>query len=241
MDDMIKKLIEEIICFDQQGELPKSKEYQEYIHFCDMKAYENQLYLAGKRLVAGLDEVGRGPLAGPVVAACVILPEDFYLPGLDDSKKVSEKRRLAFYQVIVQEAITYGIGVATPEEIDQFNIYQATKLAMERALGNLTYKPDHLIIDAMKLDVDIEQTSLIKGDSRSVSVAAASILAKVTRDIYMEQMDLVYPGYEFKANKGYGTKAHLAAIEQLGITPIHRKSFEPIRSMIHPEPTLFDL
>lgn len=181
-------------------------------------------------IIAGIDEAGRGPLAGEVVAAAVILPADRKIIGLDDSKKVSAVRRQALREEIMKYA-EYGIGIATAQEIDTYNIYEATKIAMLRALGNLSSVPEHLLIDAMKLDVKIPQTSLIKGDAISNSIAAASIMAKTTRDMMMEKYDSEYPEYGFGGHKGYGTKTHLEALEIYGATPIHRKTFEPIKSM----------
>lgn len=199
-----------------------------------MKRYENEH--AGK-IVAGIDEAGRGPIAGEVVAAAVILPEDFKLPGLDDSKKLSLKKRLEFREFIMAHA-DYGIGMATVREIDTYNIYEATKMAMDRALNNLMQKPDHLLIDAMTLNTGIEQTSIIKGDANSNSIAAASVLAKTTRDMMMDSYSEEFPGYDLHNNKGYGTKKHLDGIESFGVTKIHRKTFEPVKSKIS-QKTLF--
>jgi ribonuclease HII len=241
MISTLKDLIDGIIHQVHQISSQENKEYLEYIKFIEMSAYENSLINHKVRYIAGIDEVGRGPLAGPVVAACVILPEDFYLPGINDSKKLSKKKREKFYSIILEHAVSYGIGVATVEEIDELNIYQATKLAMERAIKHLTIKPDHLLIDAMKLDVEIAQTSIIKGDAKSISIAAASIVAKVTRDLYMAQLGNKYPMYQFDTNSGYGTKVHLEAIETYGIIPEHRKTYEPIKTKIMTSKTIFDL
>ncbi|MBS7069725.1 MAG: ribonuclease HII, partial [Streptococcus parasanguinis] len=177
------------------------------------------------------DEVGRGPLAGPVVAAAVILPENCKIPGLNDSKKIPKSKHKEIYEAVLQNAIAIGIGVKDNQVIDQVNIYEATKLAMIEAIGQLEPQPQHLLIDAMKLDLPISQTSIIKGDANSLSIAAASIVAKVTRDQMMEELDKEYPGYDFAKNAGYGTANHLAGLDQLGVTPIHRRSFEPIKSM----------
>ncbi|MBQ4262765.1 MAG: ribonuclease HII [Bacilli bacterium] len=193
-----------------------------------MKDFENELYNLGVNLVAGIDEVGRGPLVGPVVACAVILPKDFYMEEINDSKKLSEKKREMLYSVIMENAISVGIGVKSEKVIDQVNIYEATKLAMIDAVNNLSVKPEHLLIDAMKLDIDIPQTSIIKGDSKSESIAAASIVAKVTRDRMLDELDLVYPEYDFKNNKGYGTKKHLEAIKKYGVIDEHRRSFSPV-------------
>ena len=199
-----------------------------------MQVYERDLRAAGKRCIAGVDEVGRGPLAGPVVAACVVLPEDFDVLGVDDSKKLSEKKREQLYDAILSEALAYGIGMQDNANIDEINILEATKEAMrcaileaERALRAKTgCGIDHILIDALTLrEVAIPQTGIIKGDSASLSIAAASILAKVTRDRMMVEYDSIYPGYAFAKNKGYGTKAHYEGLQAQGMTPIHRRSF----------------
>ena len=196
-----------------------------------MLAYEKECYARGMELIAGVDEVGRGPLAGPVVAAAVILPKACKIPGLNDSKKIPKSKHKEIYEAVLQNAIAIGIGVKDNHVIDQVNIYEATKLAMMEAIGQLEPQPQHLLIDAMKLDLPIPQTSIIKGDANSLSIAAASIVAKVTRDQMMEEFDKEYPGYDFAKNAGYGTANHLAGLDQLGVTPIHRRSFEPIKSM----------
>jgi ribonuclease HII len=214
-----------------EKEMEKKQELQS--QWLNMNKYENELRKQGFRYIAGIDEVGRGPLAGPVVAAAVILPLDFYLPGLNDSKKISEKKREEFYEAIVQQSISYGIGIIDNEEIDEVNIYVATKKAMYQAINNLTVNPDYLLIDAMKLDTPYPQESIIKGDSKSVSISAASILAKVTRDRMMKEYAFQYPQYGFEKNMGYGTKDHLQALSAYGISPLHRKSFAPIKDMIH--------
>ena len=196
-----------------------------------MLAYEKECYARGIELIAGVDEVGRGPLAGPVVAAAVILPKACKIPGLNDSKKIPKSKHKEIYEAVLQNAIAIGIGVKDNQVIDQVNIYEATKLAMMEAIGQLDPQPQHLLIDAMKLDLPIPQTSIIKGDANSLSIAAASIVAKVTRDQMMEEFDKEYPGYDFAKNAGYGTANHLAGLDQLGVTPIHRRSFEPVKSM----------
>ena len=196
-----------------------------------MLAYEKELYTQGIQLIAGVDEVGRGPLAGPVVAAAVILPKACKIPGLNDSKKIPKSKHKEIYEAVLQNAIAIGIGVKDNQVIDQVNIYEATKLAMMEAIGQLDPQPQHLLIDAMKLDLPIPQTSIIKGDANSLSIAAASIVAKVTRDQMMEEFDCEYPGYDFAQNAGYGTANHLAGLHKLGVTPIHRRSFEPVKSM----------
>ena len=196
-----------------------------------MLAYEKELYTQGIQLIAGVDEVGRGPLAGPVVAAAVILPKACKIPGLNDSKKIPKSKHKEIYEAVLQNAIAIGVGVKDNHVIDQVNIYEATKLAMMEAIGQLEPQPQHLLIDAMKLDLPISQTSIIKGDANSLSIAAASIVAKVTRDQMMEEFDKEYPGYDFAQNAGYGTAKHLAGLDKLGVTPIHRRSFEPVKSM----------
>ena len=196
-----------------------------------MLAYEKELYGQGIQLIAGVDEVGRGPLAGPVVAAAVILPKGCKISGLNDSKKIPKSKHKEIYEAVLEHAIAVGIGVKDNQVIDQVNIYEATKLAMIEAIGQLDPKPQHLLIDAMKLDLPISQTSIIKGDANSLSIAAASIVAKVTRDQMMAAYDQEYPGYDFAQNAGYGTAKHLAGLQKLGITPIHRRSFEPIKSI----------
>lgn len=196
-----------------------------------MLTYEKELYTQGIQLIAGVDEVGRGPLAGPVVAAAVILPKGCKIPGLNDSKKIPKSKHKEIYEAVLQNAIAIGIGIKDNQVIDQVNIYEATKLAMMEAIGQLEPQPQHLLIDAMRLDLPIPQTSIIKGDANSLSIAAASIVAKVTRDQMMEEFDCEYPGYDFTQNAGYGTANHLAGLHKLGVTPIHRRSFEPVKSM----------
>ena len=196
-----------------------------------MLTYEKECYARGMELIAGVDEVGRGPLAGPVVAAAVILPKACKIPGLNDSKKIPKSKHKEIYEAVLQNAIAIGIGIKDNHVIDQVNIYEATKLAMMEAIGQLEPQPQHLLIDAMKLDLPIPQTSIIKGDANSLSIAAASIVAKVTRDQMMEEFDCEYPGYDFTQNAGYGTANHLAGLDKLGVTPIHRRSFEPVKSM----------
>ena len=207
------------------------KQVDEDLRLEKMLAYEKELYTQGIQLIAGVDEVGRGPLAGPVVAAAVILPKACKIPGLNDSKKIPKSKHKEIYEAVLQNAIAIGIGIKDNHVIDQVNIYEATKLAMMEAIGQLEPQPQHLLIDAMKLDLPISQTSIIKGDANSLSIAAASIVAKVTRDQMMEEFDKEYPGYDFAKNAGYGTANHLAGLDQLGVTPIHRRSFEPIKSM----------
>ena len=194
----------------------------------DNYKYERELNKKGITLIAGVDEVGRGPLIGPVVAAAVILPKNFELEGLTDSKKLSEKKREKFFEIIKKEAISIGIGVISEKRIDEINIYEATKEAMYEAINNLNPKPEHILIDAMKLDLDVPSTSIIKGDLLSISISAASVIAKVTRDHMLYDLDKEYPMYDLKNNKGYGTKKHIEAIKQYGITKYHRLSYKPV-------------
>ncbi|UQZ73554.1 ribonuclease HII [Niallia circulans] len=208
------------------------KEEKLHQHFLSMNYYEQIIRKQGYTYIAGIDEVGRGPLAGPVVTAAVILPEDFYLPGIDDSKKLSEKKRELFYEVIQKEAIAIGVGIISPAEIDRINIYQATKKGMLLAINELSQTPEYLLIDAMKLTTPYPSQSLIKGDSKSVSIAAASIIAKVTRDRMMKELHQEYPDYHFATNMGYGTQEHVAALKEYGITIHHRKSFSPVKEMV---------
>ena len=199
-----------------------------------MQTYERALRERGITYIGGVDEVGRGPLAGPVTAACVVLPADFDVLGVDDSKKLSEKKRDALFDRIMEKALACGIGMCDNEVIDEINILEATKKAMAEAIDEADRQlkekgqtgVEHLLIDAVSLnDVEIPQTSIIKGDANSLSIAAASIIAKVTRDRLMAEYHKQYPFYGFDSNKGYGTKAHYEGIDKYGITPIHRKSF----------------
>ena len=206
----------------------------------EMKAHEDELRAEGYRYIAGIDEVGRGPLAGPVYAACVILPDDFDVPGINDSKKLSAKKREELSDVIKERAVAWGIGIADNNEIDELNILEATKTAMKRAIAAVrdmlsekgllaaegeTHAQDMLLIDAVKLDAGMPSESIIKGDEKCLCIAAASIVAKVARDSFMTEMDSVYPGYDFAGNKGYGTAKHYEGLRALGKTPIHRKTF----------------
>lgn len=197
-----------------------------------MKEFENELYESGIKYIAGIDEVGRGPLVGPVVTAAVILPRDFYDERINDSKKLTEKKRELLYNVIMENALSVGIGISSEEVIDEINILEATKKAMIEAVNNLSVKPEHLLIDAVKLNINIPQTSIIKGDAKSESIAAASIVAKVTRDRMMVELDKEHPEYDFKHNKGYGTKKHIEAIEKYGILKEHRKTFAPCNKYV---------
>lgn len=198
-----------------------------------MKAYEYQAYEEGYKLIAGIDEVGRGAMAGPVVAAAVILPPDFFLSGVNDSKVLTEKKRISMAAEIKKEAISWVAGIVSSSFIDRENILIATKVAMSLAVKELKPCPDFLLIDAVKLyDINIRQYSIIKGDSLSISIACASIVAKVERDNIMRSFDSVYPGYGFSSHKGYVTKKHRKALLDKGPSPIHRVSFEPVKSMV---------
>ena len=198
----------------------------------DLYIFERELIKNGLKIIGGIDEVGRGPLVGPVVAACVILPLNYRLDGLNDSKKLSEKKREYFYDILKKEALDIGIGIVSAQKIDEINIYEATKVAMKEAIKNLKIKPEHVLIDAMKLDIDIPSTSIIKGDSKSLSIAAASVIAKVTRDRMLRELDKKYPMYDFKNNKGYPTKKHIEAIQKYGIISEHRRSYAPVYEYI---------
>ena len=189
---------------------------------------ERELRKQGFTLIGGVDEVGRGPLVGPVVAACVILPETFQLEGLTDSKKLSETKREFFFEEIQKQAISYGIGIVSEKRIDEINIYEATKEAMIMAINQCSPKPEYVLTDAMKLEIDVPVKPIIKGDLRSITISAASVIAKVTRDRMLVELDKKYPMYDFKNNVGYPTKKHLEAIEKYGIIPEHRKSYGPV-------------
>ncbi len=192
----------------------------------DLWALENGIYASGVNILCGVDEAGRGPLAGPVCAAAVILPRGLEIPGLNDSKKLSEKRREALYDVIISSAAAYGIAFADVEEIERLNILHATFLAMNRAIAQLSVRPELALIDGNRdSDIEVPSRCIVKGDSRCADIAAASILAKVTRDRYMIKMAEQYPQYGFEQHKGYGTKQHYAALREYGATPIHRMSF----------------
>ena len=208
------------------------KKLQLYLDTLDNYKYERDLRNNGITIIGGVDEVGRGPLVGPVVAACCILPDNFNLDGLTDSKKLSEKQRDYFYEEIKKQAISYGIGIVSEKRIDEVNIYEATKEAMIMAINNCNIKPEHVLTDAMKLNIDIPVTPIIKGDLKSITISAASVLAKVTRDRMLYELDKKYPMYDFKNNVGYPTKKHLDAIDKYGIIPEHRKSYGPVKDYI---------
>lgn len=202
----------------------------------DLYQFEHELWNGGIKFVAGVDEVGRGPLIGPVVTACVILPHDFVLEGLTDSKKLTEKKREEFYQYIMDHALSVSVGMKDEKVIDEVNIYEATKLAMYEAIEKSTIKPEHVLIDAMKLEnLEMPSTSIIKGDAKSISIAAASVIAKVTRDRMMIELDKQYPMYGFKSHKGYPTKKHVEAIMKHGLIDGYRKTFKPISTILEKE------
>lgn len=199
----------------------------------DNKKYEKELYDQGINYIAGVDEVGRGPLVGPVVTACVVLPKDFKLDGLTDSKKLSAKKREEFFDIIMDKALGVGIGIKSEDVIDEVNIYEATKLAMYEAINKCPCKIEHVLIDAMKLEnLEIPSTSIIKGDLKSITISAASVVAKVTRDRMLDELDEKYPMYDFKHNKGYPTKKHVEAIAKYGIIKEHRKTFKPVSDYV---------
>ena len=198
----------------------------------DLLAYEKELYSEGIEYIAGTDEAGRGPLAGPVVAAAVILPKNTIILGVNDSKQLTEKKREELFDIINEKALAVGVAFVDNEKIDEINILEASRLAMMEAIKKLKIKPEYVLSDAMKMNIDVPVKPIIKGDALSESIAAASIIAKVTRDRYMDEMDLKYPNYGFKKHKGYPTKDHIEAIKKYGITPIHRKTFKPIKKML---------
>ena len=200
--------------------------------FYEMQAFERECYAAGQQLVAGVDEAGRGPLAGPLVIAAVILPQDVFISGLNDSKQLSAAKRDLLYEEIMAKALDIEVNIVSVSNIDELNIYAATQQGMAQVIENLHCKPQTALIDAMPLRLpDIEVESIIHGDALSVSIAAASIIAKVTRDRIMERLDEVYPAYGFAHNKGYGSAAHMQALAEQGATRWHRRSYEPVKSM----------
>jgi ribonuclease HII len=201
----------------------------------DLWEYEKELFKDGIEFIGGVDEVGRGPLVGNVIAACCVLPKDFYLEGLNDSKKLSEKKRDAYYNYIIENCIAYGIGKVSPEEIDEINIYEASRKAMMFAIEEVRKKVnlEHVLVDAMPLpDLDIPHTPIIKGDAKSISIAAASVIAKVTRDREMYELDKKYPNYGFKNHKGYPTKKHIEAINKYGLIDGYRKTYGPVKEVL---------
>ena len=198
----------------------------------DLLAFEKELYKEGYEYICGTDEAGRGPLAGPVVAAAVILPKNMLIEGVNDSKQLTEKKREELFDVIMEKALAVGIAFVDNKKIDEINILEASRLAMMEAIKKLKIKPDYVLSDCMKMDIGIPVKPIVKGDALSINIAAASIIAKVTRDRYMDEMDLKYPNYGFKGHKGYPTKSHIEAIEKYGITEIHRRTFKPIKTML---------
>lgn len=213
------------------------KDLDLYLCLKDNYRYERELKEKGISFIAGVDEVGRGPLVGPVVAACVVLPDNYNLDGLTDSKKLSEKKRDFYFEEIKRQALGIGVGIISEKIIDEVNIYEATKLAMKEAINNCLKecKIEHILIDAMPLDLDIPTTSIIKGDLKSITISAASVIAKVTRDKMLYELDEKYPMYDFKHNVGYPTKKHLEAIKEYGIIPEHRRSYGPVKEYIEKE------
>lgn len=201
----------------------KEKEQERLKHMLEI---EDDLYSKGYKLICGVDEAGRGPLCGPVVAAAVILKPDDMIEGVNDSKKISPKKREELYEVIMNKALAVGVGIKDFDVIEKVNILNATKLAMKEAIENLKVRPEYVLIDGNQMiDIDIKAQTVVSGDAKSESIAAASIIAKVTRDRMLIEYDKKYPEYGFKNHKGYGTKAHIEAIKKYGLTPIHRKSF----------------
>ena len=205
---------------------------KEKVEECDMLKYEKELYDQGIELIAGTDEVGRGPMAGPLVVACVILSEDEIIEGLNDTKKLTEKKREQLAKIIKEKAIEYQIQYMSVEEVDELNVYEASRQAMIRCIRKMKHKVDYVLSDAMPIDFEYPCLSIIKGDSKSASIAAASIIAKVERDHYMVELDKEFPMYGFKKHKGYVTKAHLEAIKEYGVCEHHRKSFAPVKEII---------
>lgn len=200
----------------------------------DLLQYEKELYQMGYKLICGTDEAGRGPLVGPVVAAAVIFPMNYHLDGLTDSKKISEKKREQFYPIIKKDAISYGIGIVDTKTIDEINIYEASRLAMQRAILNMEIKPDYVLTDAMPFkNYSIPVKPIVHGDALSLSIAAASVLAKVTRDHIMYELDERYPQYEFKNHKGYPTKRHLELLKKYGPIEEYRFTYKPVRDLIN--------
>lgn len=216
----------------QQLERRWSQEEKLQEKYQEMSVFETPLLNAGHRFIAGIDEVGRGPLAGPVVACSVILSPEHPIYGLDDSKKLSKKKRKELFEEIQEKAVAIGIGVVDHEEIDRINIYQASRVAMKLAVNDLPIPPSYLLLDAMEIDVPLPQEKIIKGDARSNSIAAASIVAKELRDDLMLEYSRLYPDYGFEKNAGYGTKEHLAGLKAVGPCEIHRKTFKPVKEYL---------
>lgn len=198
----------------------------------DNLKYERRLYDEGYNLIAGIDEVGRGPLAGPVVASCVIMPKGSYIEGVTDSKKITPKKRKILKEKILEMAVSVSTIFIDEKVIDEINIYEATKVAMLKALNTQSIKPDYVLIDAMPLEIDIPHESIIKGDELSFSIACASIIAKEARDDFMDELDKIYPEYGFIKNKGYPTKAHRDALNKYGVTKVHRRTYGPVKKVL---------
>jgi len=205
---------------------------------CGRLKYENGIYAQGYQYIIGLDEAGRGPMAGPLVVAGVIFPKGYYDERINDSKQLSEKKREALYDLIIEKALAYSIQIIDVDEVDRLNVYRASQQGMLRAIKQIDIKPDFALSDAMPLGDAIEHLSLIKGDCKSMSIGAASILAKVTRDRIMKEYDKKYPEYHFKKHKGYPTKEHKEALKKYGACPIHRKSFKPVQDVLNEQLSL---
>lgn len=208
---------------------------------CERLQYENEAYQKGYHYIIGLDEAGRGPMAGPLVVGGVIFPKGFYDERINDSKKLTEKKREALYDFIIEKALAYDIEVISVEEVDKLNVYEASRTGMRRIIERIGVKPDFALTDAMPLGDDaIDHLSIIKGDAKSMSIGGASILAKVTRDRIMKEYAKIYPEYGFEKHKGYVTKAHKEALAKYGICRIHRRSFKPVQDVLHQQLSLFD-
>ena len=207
---------------------------------CERLKFEQQAYDLGKKYIVGLDEAGRGPMAGPLVVGAVIFPQGYYNDKINDSKKLTEKKREELYQIIIQEALAYQIEIIDVVDVDRLNVYQASKKGMIDAIKHLSIRPDYALTDAMPLGDVIEHQAIIKGDAKSLSIGAASILAKVTRDRIMNDYAKIYPEYGFEKHKGYPTKQHKEALKTNGVTPIHRRSFQPVIDVLNQQMSLFD-
>ncbi|MFR1687830.1 MAG: ribonuclease HII [Massilimicrobiota timonensis] len=207
---------------------------------CERLKFEQQAYDLGKKYIVGLDEAGRGPMAGPLVVGAVIFPQGYYNDKINDSKKLTEKKREELYQIIIQEALAYQIEIIDVADVDRLNVYQASKKGMIDAIDHLSIRPDYALTDAMPLGDVIEHQAIVKGDAKSLSIGAASILAKVTRDHIMNDYAKIYPEYGFEKHKGYPTKQHKEALKAYGVTPIHRRSFQPVIDVLNQQMSLFD-
>lgn len=207
---------------------------------CERLKFEQQAYDLGKKYIVGLDEAGRGPMAGPLVVGAVIFPQGYYNDKINDSKKLTEKKREELYQIITQEALAYQIEIIDVADVDCLNVYQASKKGMIDAIDHLSIRPDYALTDAMPLGDVIEHQAIVKGDAKSLSIGAASILAKVTRDHIMNDYAKIYPEYGFEKHKGYPTKQHKEALKAYGVTPIHRRSFQPVIDVLNQQMSLFD-